>query len=144
MVNKQFGEMATFAPIKYSSEHSNAIFTDGESEEAVKEYIENNIEDVFFTKTQDWEYEQELRILIKGRGKEEYLHYGEDALVAAILCLPHVSNYKESPEFKILKSILADIPILHYTTSLGNKELLDEHGKKVCDIPGEDLQILYE
>ena len=40
--------------------------------------------------------------------------------------------------------MLADTPILNYTTSLGNKELLDENGEKVCDIPGKDLQILYE
>ena len=82
--------------------------------------------------------------MIKGYDKDEKLHYGEDALIAVILCLPKFVNYKESPEFKILKPLLADIPILNYTTSLGNKELLDENGEKVCDIIGVDLQLRFE
>lgn len=143
-VIEQFGEKAKIAPIQYLSNFSNAIFTEGDSKEAVEKYIENNIEDIFFTKSLDWEYEQELRILIKGYDKDEKLHYGEDTLIAVILCLPKVVNYKESPEFKILRSMLTDVPILNYTTSLGNKELLDENGEKTCDILGEDLQILFE
>ena len=82
--------------------------------------------------------------MIKGDDKDEKLHYGEDTLIAVILCLPKVVNYKDSPEFKILKSMLANTPILNYTTSIGNKMLIDENGKLVCDIPGEDLQILSE
>ena len=143
-VKEQFGTNATIAPIHYSSEFSNAIFTKGDSQEAVRQYIEDNLEDIFFTKSLDWEYEHELRILIKGYDIDEKLNYGEDTLIAVILCLPKIYDYKESPEFKVLKSLLPDIPILHYTTSLGNKELLDENGKKVCDIPSEDLQILFE
>ena len=144
MIIEQFGEKAKIAPIKYLSNFSNAIFTEGDSKEAVEKYIKDNIEDIFFTKSLDWEYEQELRVLIKGDDKDEKLHYGEDTLIAVILCLPKVVKYTESPEFKILKSMLADIPILNYTTSLGNKELLDENGEKVCDILGIDLQVCYE
>jgi hypothetical protein len=143
-VSEQFGDKATIAPIRYLSKHSNAVFTEGNSKEAVKKYIEDNLADIFFTKSLDWEYEQELRILIKGYDNNEKLHYGEDALIAVILCLPKIYDYKESPEFKILKSMLANIPVLNYTTSIGNKMLIDENGKLVCDIPGEDLQICYE
>ncbi len=143
-VVEQFGEKAKIAPINYLPNFSNAIFTEGDSQEAVEKYIEDNIEDIFFTKSLDWEYEQELRILIKeDRENEKYLCW-DDALIAVILCLPKVINYKESPEFRIMKSMLPAIPILNYTTSLGNKELLDENGGKVCDIIGEDLQILFE
>ena len=144
MIIEQFGEKAKIAPIKYMSNFSNAIFTEGDSKEAVEKYIEDNIEDIFFTKSLDWEYEQELRVLIKGDDKDEKLHYGEDTLIAVILCLPKVVNYKDSPEFIILKSMSANTPILNYTTSIGNKMLIDENGKLVCDIPGEDLQILSE
>ena len=143
-VREQYGEKARIAPIDYSSEFSNAIFTEGDSQEAVRQYIEDNLEDIFFTKSLDWEYEQELRILIKEDDLNEKFIYWDDALIAVILCLPKVYDYKGTPEFKILKSMLADVPILHYTTSLGNKELLDENGEKVCDIPGVDLQILFE
>lgn len=143
-VREQYGEKAKIASINYLSNFSNAIFTEGDSREAVEKYIEDNIEDIFFTKSLDWEYEQELRILIKGYDKDEKLYYGKDTLIAIILCLPKTYDYKESTEFKILKSLLPNISILHYTSSLGNKELLDESGKKVCDIPGVDLQILFE
>lgn len=143
-MKEQFGTNAIIAPIDYSSEFTNAIFTKGDSQEAVRQYIEDNLEDIFFTKSLDWKYEQELRILIKEDDLNEKFIYWDDALIAVILCLPKVYDYKGTPEFKILKSMLADVPILHYTTSLGNKELLDEDGKKVCDIPGVDLQILYE
>lgn len=143
-VIEQFGEKAKIAPINYLSNFSNAIFTEGDSREAVEKYIEDNIEDIFFTKFLDWEYEQELRILIKEDSLDEKVLYWDGALIAIILCLPKLFDYKESTEFKVLKSMLPNTPILHYTTSLGNKELLDENGEKVCDIPGEDLQILFE
>lgn len=143
-VIEQFGKKAKIAPIQYLPNFSNAIFTEGDSKEAVEKYIEDYIEDIFFTKSLDWEYEQELRILIKEDGANEKHLYWGDALIAVILCLPKVVNYKESPEFRILKSMLPDTPILNYTISLGNKELLDENGKKVCDIPEKDFQIFYE
>ena len=82
--------------------------------------------------------------MIKGYDKDEKIHYGESTLIAVILCLPKVVNYKESSEFKILKSMLTDPPILRYTTSLGNKKLVDEDGNRVCGIIGIDLLPLYE
>lgn len=143
-VIEQFGEKATIAKIRYSSKHSNAVSAKGDSQGAVDKYIRNNLKRIFFTKSHDWKYEQELRILIKEDEKNEKYLYWDDALIAVILCLPKVYDYKESPEFKILKSMLANIPILNYTTSIGNKMLIDENGKLVCDIPGKDLQILFE
>lgn len=143
-IREQFGEKATMESIRYSSDHSNAIFTEGDSQEKVKKFIKDNLQEIFFTKSIDWKYEQELRILIEGHSTEEKLLYGDDALVTVILCLPKVDDYKKSAEFKVLKSLLPNIPILHYTTSLGNKELLDENGEKVCDIIGVDLQMLFE
>lgn len=143
-VKEQFGKKARIAPIRYISRHTNAVFTEGDSQEDVKKHISHNLKGVFFTKSTDWKYEQELRILIKGNGKEEKLYYGEDTLMAVILCLPKTYDYKKSPEFKILKSMLTDAPILRYTTSLGNKKLVDENGNRVCDIIGVDLTPLYE
>lgn len=143
-IKDQFGEKAICKPIKYLSEHTNAIFTKGESIEEVKKNIGENIRSIFFTKSIDWKYEQELRILIKTDDTNEKKLYWKDSLLAVILCLPKVVNYKDSAEFKILKSTLPNIPILNYTTSLGNKKLLNEQGKKVCDIIGKDLQLCFE
>ena len=138
-VKEQFGTNATIAPIQYSSQHSNAVFTEGNSKGALEKYIEDNLKDIFFTKSLDWEYEQELRILIKEDDLNERFICWDDALIAVILCLPKVYDYKGTPEFKILKSMLADVPILRYTTSLGNKKLINEEGEKVCGI-----QVLFE
>lgn len=143
-VVEQFGKKATIAKIRYSSKHSNAVFAKGDSQGTVYKYIRKNLKRIFFTKSPDWKYEQELRILIKEDGKNEQYLYWEDALIAVILCLPKVYNYKESPEFKILKSMLADTPILNYTTSIGNKLLVDEDGKKACDIYEKDRPLLFE
>ena len=143
-VFEQFGENATIDKIHYLSEHTNAVFTEGNSQEAVEKYIRDNLKDIFFTKSIDWEYEQELRILIKEDSSEERRLYLVDTMIAVILCLPKIIDYKKSAEFKVLKSLLPDIPILHYTASLGNKELLNEHGEKACDIIGVDLQVLFE
>lgn len=139
-VIEQFGEKATIAKIRYSSKHSNAVFTKGDSQREMEKYIKNNLKSVFFTKSLDWKYEQELRFLIKEDGTNDKYLYWDDALIAVILCLPKVYDYKESPEFKILKLMLADTPILNYTTSIGNKKLIDENGKLVCGYP----EILYE
>lgn len=143
-VVEQFGKKATIAKIRYSSKHSNAVFAKGDSQRTVDKHIRKNLKRIFFTKSQDWKYEQELRILIKEDGKNEQYLYLDDALIATILCLPKVYDYKESPEFKILKSMLANIPILNYTTSIGNKLLIDEDGKKVCDIYEKDKPLLFE
>ena len=143
-VREQYGKKARIAPVRYLSKHNNAVFTAGDFREAIKKHISHNLKDIFFSKSIDWKYEQELRILIKEDDLNEKFVFWDDALIAVILCLPKVYDYKETAEFKILKSMLTDVPILHYTTSLGNKELLDENGEKVCDIPGVDLQILFE
>lgn len=135
---KQFGESTKVAPIKYLSDFSNAIFIGGKSLENVGKNIEENIEDIFFTKSIDWEYEHELRLLIQGNGTDEYLSYGNGTLIATILCLPKVEDYIQSIEFKLLKSLLPDTPILNYKTSLGNKELRNEEGEKMCGIIGYD------
>lgn len=140
--NKQFGLWPKIKPIKYLPNFSNAVFTEGLSQQEVEKEIEESVDDIFFTKSKDWEYEQELRILIKGDiGRKYKLSFSEETIVASILCLPKIDNYKETPEFSILKSILKDKPLLHYTTSLGNKELLDENSEKTCNAIGKDLQI---
>lgn len=140
-LKEQFGEGAEVAHIEYISDFSNAIFTEGNSLEKIRHYIKHKIKDIFFTKSIDWEYEHELRILIQGNGAEKYLYYGKDTLIATILCLPKVEYYKQSLEFKLLKALLPDTPILNYKTSLGNKELRNEDGEKMCGVIGYDLQL---
>ena len=136
----QFGKKAIIAPVRYQLDYTGTIFTDGDSEEEVRKYIADYIEDIFFTKSTDWEYEHEVRILIK-ENNSEYFYFGEDSLIAVIICLPKVWDYKETPEFKILKNVLPHKPILRYTTTFGNRELVNEDGDKLCGIIGLDWQL---
>ena len=140
-LSSQYKGKAMIAPISYLDDFSNAIFADGDHLKAVRHYIKKNIKDIFFTKSKDWAYEQELRIIKNKSESEEDFHYGEGALLAVILCLPKVDCYKTAPEFIVLKSLLPNTPILHYTTSLGNKELLNEDDEQTCNILGVDLKL---
>lgn len=141
-LKRQFGESVVMKPIEYLTNFTNAIFTEGDSVEDVKKHIEQHIDDIFFTKSIDWKFEQEFRILLKDNKQPNVsFHFDDDTLIAAILCLPKVEEYKNSSEYKELKTILPHKPILRYTTSLGNKELLDENGKAVCNIMGIDMEL---
>ena len=141
-IKKQFGRTAKMKPIKYLHNFSNAFFSDSMSSQEVEREIMKNANEIFFTKSNDWKYEQEIRILVKGEAKNSYmLHFGLDTIVTAILCMPKYESYKETSEYKILKLISDGKPVLHYTSSLGNKELLNEDGNRVCAILGKDLHL---
>lgn len=136
----QLGRNAKMEKIKYVSNHDGTIYTSGYTEEDVRKSVKENWKIIFFNKSNDWKYEKEIRIIQANRLNKDKLFIG-DSLLAAILCLPKIENhsdYKESPEFKIMKAILPNKPILRYTTRLGNKELLDENGEKVCVTIGQD------
>ncbi len=139
-LRKQFGNRVKIAPINYQYGYSSIVFPNGNTEKEVKNYFSNNEEGIFFTKSSDWKYENELRILIKNKNETSFI-FEDKALITAILCLPKIGNYKESPEFLILKKIMSNKPILRYTTSFGNRELVNENDEKMCDIIGLDCQL---
>lgn len=131
-LKEQFEVNAYMESIEYTQESPLVVF-EGKTPEAVEKYIEEKIKDIFFTKSCDWSYENEIRILVKAREEKslELLHFNDDVLIAAILCLPKEPKYKNTAAYKVLKRLLPEIPILHYTTSLFNKELLDEDDNEV-------------
>ena len=129
-LKKQFRKTSKNKKIKYPKQFNNAIFPEGNTLNEVSQWIESNIDNIFFTKSKEWKYEQEYRLLVKGNTDDKKLQFA-DALIAAIICFPYANEYKAIPEFKILKALLKGIPILHYTTSFGDKELVDENGNQV-------------
>ena len=140
---KQFKKNAKMARIKYVTNHVGTVFTVGNTEDEVRQYVSENTNKLFFTKSKEWKYEDEIRIIKMKESDAIPLYFG-DALMAVILCLPKIDSftkYIESPEFQILKKILLNKPILRYTTMLGNKELLDEQGEKTCSIVGVDIHL---
>lgn len=143
-LKKKFGNRVIVKPIVYQQDFTNALFVGGETKEEAIDYLQNKIEDIMFTKSLDWKYEKEYRILVKSSKHEVLFHYGKNCLLFAILCLPKVNDYKESIEYKVLKAVLPNMPILRYTTRLGNKELLNEEGEQMCNIIGVDLQLILD
>lgn len=137
---KQFGGRAMMHPISYLPNATNAIFFDSEKPLELEKEIAQDIEEIFFTKSLDWEYEQEERILLKTEDNETLLNFENEALIAAILCLPRTEKYEKSTEFKILKVLLVDKPVLRYNGSLGGYKLFNENGDAMCGIIGEDVE----
>lgn len=125
--------------ITYKRKYSNAQIFQGNTLGEVSRCIKKDIRSIFFTKSFEWKYEQEYRLLTYSE-KEEYLNFG-DSLLAVILCLPKIERWKESEEYKMLKRIVGKIPILHYTTSFGENILNDEDDKKLYPIPGIDWDV---
>ena len=96
--------------------------------------------------------EEELVYLLNNNSKI-WLYYLEDVPVCSMMLIPArekdlekfekkvAEKYKDSPKYMRLKDLAVNIPILHYTASLGNKKLYDEHENSMYDIIGEDLQL---
>lgn len=125
--------------IDYENNFSNEILPEGDSLSDVSRSIQEKIGSVFFTKSVDWQYEQEYRLLVYSE-REEFLNFGE-SLQAVILCLPKIDNVKKAAEYTMLKKIVGKIPILHYTTSFGKNILNDENGNRLYPILGVDWDV---
>lgn len=120
--------------IHYLRHYSNTLFLNSETKNEVVDEIETKYEDIFFTKSKDWDKENEYRLLVK---EHDFLNI-EKALVAVILCLPYQKEIKEAIEYNILKKLTSK-PILHYRTRLGNKNLDDiDSGKTLWPLYGVD------
>lgn len=138
-LNSQFADFKHSGEIGYKDKFSSALFPKGKSLSVVSHYIKNNIESIFFTKSSEWQYEQEFRLLTYSK-KEEYLNFGE-SLLSVILCLPKIEDIKKAAEYTMLKKIVGKIPILHYTTSFGKNILNDENGNRLYPILGVDWDV---
>ena len=136
---KQFSEFNQGPKrITYNRKYSNVQFPQGNTLSEVSHYIRKDIKSIFFTKSFEWKYEQEYRLLTYSE-KEEYLNF-RNSLLAVILCLPKIERWKESEEYKMLKYIVGETPILHYTTSFGENILNDEEGNQLYPITGIDRE----
>lgn len=98
-----------------------------EDEYTVKDFFCNNLKSLFFTKTKDWSYEQEYRILNMKNTNDELFLDVKDALLAIIICNVSDEHYTTTTKYKILSSI-TNIPILEYSnTNLFGLKLADSN-----------------
>lgn len=124
--------------IEYLNNFSNSISLNGDNSKEVSKYIAKYVDDLFFTKSLDWKHEHEYRFLLYSSNEEETL-FLRNSLLAIILCMPKLNEIEDSLEYKILSKLI-DLPILHYKTCLGEKELYwKEH--KLYPVLGRDYNI---
>ena len=85
--------------------------------------------ELFFTKTKDWSYEQEFRILeLDACSKDSFLNI-RNALIAIVLYDNSSQSVFGMTKYKLIKAISYDIPILEYSnTNLWGISLIDEDG----------------
>lgn len=119
--------------IKYSYKCNNSIIIDDKN---ISRFFtkKKNRKELFFTKTKDWSYEQEFRLLtINSDEKPMYLPL-HNSLIAIIMNFAEDVDYKNSvfgsENVKIIKKIAPEIPILEIGTIMNTINLRDEKGNK--------------
>ncbi len=104
---------ATCKRVCYENEYDNSIFVP--KTEDAGAFLERNREALFFTKTNDWSYEQELRILARSCEAQPRLPLG-DSLLGIIMNfsddVPFQESVFNSVSAKILRALVPDTPLL--------------------------------
>lgn len=116
---------------EYYGDMSSSIICD---DNVAENFFKNNIGNIFFYKTKDWEYEQEFRIVrrIEDEGCQQTISL-KNALIGVIIFQPKGTPKDgavfNSSEYKILKTICIDHPILELGKIINEKpSLRDEEG----------------
>ncbi len=94
--------------------------------ELVHDFLKRQSHDLFFTKTRDWSYEQEFRILRIDEGSSSM---SIDGCIVAIIMYHNTANsIFDTSRYKRIKQIAVDIPVLVYSnTAFGGLSLIDEN-----------------
>lgn len=126
-LDASFGRKGFCRAVEYESGVTNAAImeeSDAKKRTVADLWIKKHL--LFFTKSTDWEYEQEYRFLIKGTNNGDDFLPISDCIKAVIVCSPKMKGdkVKESIPYQVLKHIENHPPIFRYQHSLGNKELI--------------------
>lgn len=120
--------------VAYDFNHDGSICVLGKSKDCILDTFMKEQKKLFFTKTSDWSYEQEYRLLVRTHDSSSkyFLDY-KDSLIAIILNFAEdVDKDKcvlESVNVKILNEMQIDIPILELGYWDENPVLRDEKGE---------------
>lgn len=118
---------------EYYSDPDNSIIFDKTTN--IKAFFEDNINKIFFKKTNDWRYEQEYRIISRADDKNQPCYVPiKDALRAIIIFMPKDTSDSNgafnSCAVKALKRLVPEIPILEMGNFLNDFGLRDSNGNK--------------
>ena len=110
--------------VQYRKEMDGSIIIPLDSTEDCTGYINSHKREIFFTKTSDWSYEQEFRIvnMIK-RKTNRYLDI-KDAIIAVIINTNREDENILSAKCSLLNALLdSKVGICNYSSFLGTKSL---------------------
>ena len=92
----------------------------------VHDFLKSQSHDLFFTKTRDWSYEQEFRILRIDEGSPSMII--DKCIIAIIMYHNTANSIFDTSRYKRIKQIAVDIPVLVYSnTAFGGLSLIDEN-----------------
>lgn len=94
--------------------------------ELIHNYLKRRAKGLFFTKTKDWSYEQEFRILrIDGDSTSINI---DGCVIAIIMYYKTEKSIFNTQRYKKFRQIAGDIPVLVYSnTALWGRSLIDEN-----------------
>ena len=111
-----------YKEISYCRGYDRSIEISGES---VDSLFAKNSDNLFFTKSDAWQYEQEFRILAQdGRDK---LNFGDSIIGIILYKAPDTDYLRDSEYTKSLQTIAPNIPILEFSDFRGEIQLIDNN-----------------
>ena len=114
--------------IKYDASYDSSIIIDRN----IKQFFKDHRNSLFFTKTNDWSYEQEYRILKYDEHNDRKNLALNDSIIAIILYsaedLDWGDSVFKSKNYETLSNIVPSIPILEVGSFFGETTLKDSKG----------------
>ncbi len=106
--------------VHYKINYSAEILVNADN---IQEYFKNNEKALFFSKTIDWEYEQEFRIITQNNDTLDY----KDSLIAVIMYfaddIKNGDSVLDSEMAHSVERIVPNIPVLEFSYWSGNTQL---------------------
>ena len=117
------------ADVRYEKNHNGNITIDNEN---ITAYFEQHTKEIFFTKTMDWSYEQEFRILIRTNGNGSRYLPLKDSMMAIIMNYAEdvepSNNIFDSLNAKLFEKMFPEIPVLEMGRWFETANLRDKNG----------------
>lgn len=110
--------------VQYKKERDGSIIIPFENTEDCTGYINSHKREIFFTKTSDWSYEQEFRIVKMNKRKTNRYLDIKDSIIAVIINTNREDENILSAKYSSLNRLLdSKVGICNYSSFLGTKSL---------------------